>query len=88
MVEDILVQHGELTRASLFRISEHFKAPVIEAPQIHKEMLFSLLQKSFPRDLTGFHFIYKNSRWVINTDEIYEECGSFEEIFTFMKKLH
>ncbi|WP_294243326.1 ABC transporter ATP-binding protein [uncultured Chryseobacterium sp.] len=88
MVEDVLIQHGELTRASIFRISEHFKAPVIEAPHIHKEMLFSLLQKNFPQDLSGYHFTHKRTHWVIRNNETRKECESFEEIFNFMKNIH
>ena len=49
IVEDILLQHNELTNASLFQINETFIPPVISAPQFHKEMLYSLLQKTSKR---------------------------------------
>jgi len=45
IVEDILLQHEELTNASLFQINENFVAPKIIAPDFYKEMLYSLLQK-------------------------------------------
>lgn len=88
MVEDVLISHDELTRHSLTGISEYFKAPVIEAPQIRKEMLLSLLQKNFPQDLSGFHFTYNGTYWMMMYNNTRKECESFEEIIKFMKNLH
>ena len=88
MVEDVLIRHDELTRHSLSGVSEYFNAPVVEAPQIRKEMLLSLLQKNFPEDLSGFHFAYTGTHWVLSCNEICKECESFEEIINLMKNIH
>ncbi|WP_435523372.1 hypothetical protein [Chryseobacterium indoltheticum] len=49
IVEDILLKHDELTNASLFQINDKFVAPKIVAPDFYKEMLYSLLQKTFKK---------------------------------------
>jgi len=51
IVEDLLLQHEELTNPSLFEVNEKFIPPHISAPPVHKEMLYSLLQKNFQKDL-------------------------------------
>ncbi len=49
-----------------FRYNENFVAPSIKSTQIQKEMLFSLLQKNFQRDLSSFDFSIKESFWEIS----------------------
>ncbi|KMQ61533.1 ABC transporter [Chryseobacterium angstadtii] len=88
IVEDVLLQHEELTNVSLFQVNENFVPPSIEAPQVHKEMLYSLLQKNFEKDLSTLHFEYKNGFWEIHTDTIKQQCESFEEIIHFVKNIH
>jgi iron complex transport system ATP-binding protein len=88
IVEDILLQHDELTNASLFQVNENFIAPQISAPQVHKEMLYSLLQKNFQKDLSSFNFEFQNSFWVITKDSASYQCESFEEIINSIKNTH
>ncbi|CAM2994990.1 ABC transporter ATP-binding protein [Chryseobacterium flavum] len=88
IVEDVLVQHKELTNASLFQISENFIAPGISAPPVYKEMLYSLLQKNFRKDLSSLHFEFQNSFWVISKDSLKHKCESFEEILNFLSNSH
>ncbi|NIF05969.1 ABC transporter ATP-binding protein [Chryseobacterium sp. Tr-659] len=88
IVEDILLQHDELTNASLFQMSESFIPPQISAPQFHKEMLYSLLQKNFSKDLSFLNFEFKDSFWVITKDSEQEQCESFEEIINYLKNIH
>jgi iron complex transport system ATP-binding protein len=88
IVEDILLQHDELTNASLFQVNENFIAPQISAPQVHKEMLYSLLQKNFQKDLSSFNFEFQNSFWVITKDSASYQCESFEEIINSIKNIH
>ncbi|HCN48091.1 MAG TPA: ABC transporter ATP-binding protein [Chryseobacterium sp.] len=88
IVEDILIQHGELTNASLFQINECFIPPHISAPQFHKEMLYSLLQKNFPKDLSSLHFEFQNGFWVITKDSAKYKCESFEEIINFIVNIY
>jgi iron complex transport system ATP-binding protein len=88
IVEDILLQHDELTNASLFQVNENFVPPSITAPPVHKEMLYSLLQKNFEKDLSSLHFEYKQGFWEILTANSKHQYESFEEIIDSIKNIH
>ncbi|SDR12905.1 iron complex transport system ATP-binding protein [Chryseobacterium soldanellicola] len=88
IVEDVLLQHDELTNVFLFEVNEKFVAPKISAPFIYKEMLYSLLQKNFQKDLSSFHFEFQNNFWIISNDSGKQQCESFEEIIYFVKNIH
>lgn len=88
MVEDILLQHEELTRATLFEINPEYVPPHIIAPDVYKEMLFSLLQKNFRKDLSGFTFEFKNKQWTISGFADIHQCKSFEEIIVLLKTIY
>jgi len=88
LVEDILLQHDELTNAALFQVNENFVPPSINAPEVHKEMLYSLLQKNSEKDLSALHFSYKDGFWEILTDNTIQQYESFEEIVDFIKNIH
>ncbi|STC98975.1 ATP-binding cassette domain-containing protein [Chryseobacterium carnipullorum] len=79
LVEDLLLQHDELTNASLFQVNENFVPPSITAPQVHKEMLYSLLQKNSEKDLSSLHFEYKDGFWEILTNTSRQQYESFEK---------
>ncbi len=88
LVEDLLLQHDELTNASLFQVNENFVPPSITAPQVHKEMLYSLLQKNSEKDLSSLHFEYKDGFWEILTNTSRQQYESFEKIVNFVKNIH
>lgn len=88
IVEDLLLQHSELTSASLFQINKNFVPPTIKSPQIQKEMLYSLLQKNFQKDLSSFNFSLNESIWEISHDNKLHKCESFEEIVKLITNLH
>jgi len=88
LVEDILLQHEELTNVSLFQVNENFIAPKITAPTFHKEMLYSLLQKNFQKDLSFLDFKYHDSFWIVSYNSENHQCESFEEIVNFIKNIH
>ncbi len=88
IVEDVLLQHEELTNASLFTINEQFVAPHIVAPDVYKEMLFSLLQKNFEKNLSNLFFEWNDQKWVITHESRNRECESFEEIINFIRTIH
>lgn len=88
IVEDILLQHEELTNASLFEVNENFVAPQITAPAFYKEMLYSLLQKNIQKDLSDFNFEFHNGFWAISNNTLHHQCESFEEIINFIKNIH
>ncbi|WP_153391990.1 ABC transporter ATP-binding protein [Chryseobacterium vaccae] len=88
MVEDVLLQHDELTNVSLFQVNDRFVPPSITAPQVHKEMLYSLLQKNFEKDLSSLYFDYQNEIWEIRNNNSKHQCESFEEIIDFVKNIH
>lgn len=88
MVEDILLQHDELTSATLFEINPDFVSPHIKAPYVYKEMLFSLLQKNFRKDLSALTFELNNELWTISDSEKVYQCESFEEIIILLKTIY
>lgn len=88
IVEDILLQHHELTNVSLFQVNENFIAPIITAQELYKEMLYSLLQKNFRKDLSSLHFRFQDTFWIISNDSSEYQCESFEEIINLVKTLY
>lgn len=88
MVEDVLLQHDELTNPSLFEINENFVAPKITAPEFYKEMLYSLLQKNFKKNLSSLSFEFHESFWIIFSDTNNYRCESFEEIVNLVKTIY
>lgn len=87
IVEDVLLQHDELTNPVLFKINEDFIPPKITAPYVHKEMLYSFLQKNFPTDLSSFTFEY-TTHWFISNSQQNYQCDSFEEILNLLKEMY
>lgn len=88
LVEDVLLQHEELTNVSLFQVNENFIPPKITAPTFQKEMLYSLLQKNFQKDLSFLDFKYHDNFWSIFYNSESHQCESFEEIVKFIKNLY
>jgi len=88
IVEDVLLQHEELTNASLFQINDKFISPKIIAPDFYKEMLYSLLQKNFQKDLSSFTFEFQDNIWLITDHSFKKQCESFEEIVNLMITIH
>ncbi|MDQ0594349.1 iron complex transport system ATP-binding protein [Chryseobacterium ginsenosidimutans] len=87
IVEDVLLQHDELTNASLFQVNENFVAPKINAPDVYKEMLYSLLQKNFQKDLSSLNFVFQDKFWIIYSNSSKYQCESFEEIVILVKTI-
>lgn len=87
IVEDVLLQHDELTNPTLFQINENFVPPKIIAPYVYKEMLYSILQKNFPIDLSLLTFEFKDY-WIISHFQDNYQCESFEEIITLLNTLY
>jgi len=86
IAEEILLKHDELLNPGLFDFTENFVPPKILAPDLHKEMLYSFLQKNFQKDLKKFVFTFQDGIWVISADEIQTNCASFTEIAQFLAK--
>jgi len=86
IVEEILLKHDELLNPGLFDFTENFVPPKIIAPDLHKEMLYSFLQKNFPKNLSELIFTFQAGVWVISADEIQTNCTSFTEIAQFLAK--
>ena len=87
ITEEILLKHHELLNPHIFNFSTEFIAPTISAPDLHKEMLFSFLQKNVQKDLSDFKFEFTHSLWVISNHNIQQKCNSFEEIKQFLQNL-
>lgn len=88
MVEDVLLQHEELLNPTLFEINEKFVPPKITAPEAYKEMLYSLLQKNFRKNLSALQFEFRDAVWLITYDSGMQQCESFEEIVKFVQTIH
>lgn len=88
IVEDILLRHDELLNPTLFEINENFVPPAIKAPDAYKEMLYSLLQKNFQKDLSALQFEFINGIWWITVESSLKKCESFEEIIKLVKTIH
>lgn len=88
IVEDVLLRHNELLNPTLFEINEKFVPPAITAPDAYKEMLYSLLQKNFQKNLSSLEFKFQNDIWLITGDSHIHQCESFEEIIKFVKTIH
>ncbi|KIA83307.1 ABC transporter [Kaistella solincola] len=86
IAEEILLKHDELLNPGLFDFTESFIPPKIAAPDLHKEMLYSFLQKNFPKNLSELEFTFQNSIWVISSDDLQINCASFTEIGQFLSK--
>ncbi len=87
ITEDILANHPELTNPNLFHFNESFVAPQISAPKIQKEMLYSVLQKNFNKNLSALKFNYNNGIWEISKDDSYYIAHSFEEVIHILDKI-
>ena len=88
ITEEILLKHNELLNPSIFQFNEGFVAPQIIAPELHKEMLYSFLQKNFQKNLSKLKFEFTESFWVISNHDIQQKCISFKEIAFFVRNLH
>lgn len=88
ITEEILLKNDELLNAHIFKFNEKFVAPKILAPELHKEMLYSFLQKNFDNNLSYLKFEFKETFWVISNHHIQQKCDSFEEIAAYLSNLN
>lgn len=88
IAEDVLSAHSDLSDPVLFDIGEHFVPPHITAPQFQKELLYSVLQKNFKKNLSSYNFTFYNDFWEITNLNSQQKFNNFEEIITFLKNLH
>ena len=86
IAEEILLRHNELLNPELFDFTESFVPPKISAPDLHKEMLYSFLQKNFAKDLSFLKFTFQDGFWVIFESDKQIKCSSFTEIANFLAK--
>ena len=88
ITEEILLKHNELLNPNIFQFNDGFVAPQIFAPELHKEMMYSFLQKNFRKNLSELKFEFTEAFWVISNQDIQQKCNSFEEIARFVQNLH
>lgn len=88
ITEDILLKNNKLLNPQLFQLDDKFVPPLIIAPDLEKEMLYSFLQKNFQKNLKTFEFELLESFWVISNNQIQHKCQSFAEIGKFLQNLH
>ena len=85
LAEDILLQNDLLTNPRLFTINENFVSPVIDAPFLEKEMLYSALQKNFKKDLSGIKINFRDTFWEINYQNNSNQCQSIEDLLNSIR---
>lgn len=88
ITEEVLINNDELLHPHLFNFDEHFVAPQIFAPDLHKEMLYSFLQKNFKKNLQYLKFEFEDGFWEISSDTFQEKCSSFKQIADLIENLH
>ncbi|QDP84146.1 ABC transporter ATP-binding protein [Chryseobacterium sp. SNU WT5] len=88
ITEEVLLRNNELLNPQLFQFTDQFIAPEIFAPELHKEMLYSFLQKNFQKNLSDLKFEFKETFWVISKEHIQHKCDSFEEMAQYIQNLH
>ncbi|WP_417428811.1 ABC transporter ATP-binding protein [Halpernia sp.] len=86
--EDILLQHSDLTQPNLYKINSEFVSPQILAPELQKELLYSFLQKNFPKNLKHLKFTWRDGFWEINLKDKQENINNFEDILVLLSKHH
>ena len=86
--EDILLQHSDLTKPSVYQFNPEFVPPQIFAPELEKELLYSFLQKNIPKDLKSVKFIWRNSFWEIILKNKQEKANNFEDILVSLANYH
>ncbi len=84
--EDVLLQNSNLTNPQLFTLNPVFVSPEIIAPTLHKEILYSALQKNIEKDISRYKITFNDTFWEISGDNIHEKCFSIEEIIIFINK--
>jgi iron complex transport system ATP-binding protein len=87
LAEDILLQNDLLTNPHLFTINENFISPIIDAPFLEKEMLYSALQKNFKKDLSGIKINFKGNFWEVNYLQFTDKCHTLENIIKTIKNI-
>lgn len=86
--EDILLQHSDLTKPSVYQFYPEFVPPQIFAPELEKELLYSFLQKNIPKDLKSVKFIWRNSFWEIILKNKQEKANNFQDILVSLANYH
>ncbi|SEF64825.1 iron complex transport system ATP-binding protein [Halpernia humi] len=86
--EDILLQHSDLTKPSVYQFNPEFVPPQIFAPELEKELLYSFLQKNIPKDLKSVKFIWRNSFWEIILKNKQEKANNFQDILVSLANYH
>lgn len=87
LAEDILLHNDLLTNPRIFTINENFVSPIIDAPFLEKEMLYSALQKNFKKDLSGIKINFKGNFWEVNYFQFTDKCHTLENIIKTIKNI-
>lgn len=87
IAEEVILSHPELSQPTILNFNQSFFSPMIDAPELEKEMMFSYLQKNFDKDLRKFKLTFKNDFWDLNLDKFYDNYHTFQEIKQALEKL-
>jgi iron complex transport system ATP-binding protein len=88
IAEDVLLKQSELMTPKLYDFNSGFVPPVIIAPELQKELLYSFLQKNHPKNLKSYKFTWSDTFWEISIDDSQEKVKSFKEITNLLSNLH
>jgi iron complex transport system ATP-binding protein len=88
IAEDVLLKQSELMTPKLYDFNSGFVPPVIIAPELQKELLYSFLQKNHPKNLKSYKFTWSDTFWEISIDDSQEKAKSFKEITNLLSNLH
>lgn len=85
VTEDILLSNPNLTSPTLFHFNEEFVPPKISAPSLQKELLYSVLQKNFKKNLSDLNFELKGHFWEISGHDFCHTADSFDKIIELLQ---
>ena len=84
IAEDVILKNAELAAPQLFNIHQNFVPPIISAPDLQKELLYSFLQKNYQKDLSVFKFSFINNEWQIISNNREKFASKFEDILDIL----
>lgn len=86
IAEEILLAYPKLTSGFFYNFNSDFVSPEIFAPDLQKELLYSFLQKNYPKNLSNIQFLWEDGFWDINLGNSQYKVQTFQEISNILSK--
>lgn len=86
VTENVLLSQKNFIKNQFLGFGSRFVPPVILAPDLEKELMYSFLQKNFENDLSKFTLIFKNKNWDVILVDSHDKCHDFAEVANSLQK--